>query len=794
MQAKNHKTCAQDRDEHNFKTNEGVWRLKAYNNSVLEGVFVPYKSEKEDTSYAVIRKKNNEYQKGDFIYDKDIWVLGKIKIGYKNGNLQFLYNDKIFLEQNISKIEKKITNDKETTTYRQIQFNISNDEQLFGTGSRAFGSNINRRGKRLELYNKAHYAYEDNAPLMNFNIPFVLSSNNYAILFDNSQKGFLDLGASEKNTLSFECIGGTLRFYLIVGDNMQEVVENYTELTGKQPLLPRWAFGNFISRYGYHTETETRQTVEKMQKAKYPADAIILDHYWYGKGEVKKNVAMGDLDWFRPQFPTGEKMIQDFAKQNIKTILITQPFVLTNSKNYETTAQKGLLSTDKDGKPFIIKDIFWFGETTLLDIFNDNSRLWFWEQYKRLTLQGVGGWWGDLGEPEVHPSGIFHGNKTLKADEVHNVFGHYWAKTIAEGYKKDFANVRPFILMRAGFAGSQRFGMVPWSGDVHRAWGGLQAQVPISLNMGMAGMAYMHSDLGGFANDKYVPELYMRWLQYGVFQPIFRPHSQESVPSEPVFQPENVQKVIRKAIELRYSMIGYNYTLMWENHTKGTPLMRPTFFYANNDTEKTKILNNDQADTYFWGKNLLIAPVVKAGETQKTIYLPDNTQTWIDFYTKKTYKGGQNHTIDIKMDYIPVFVRGGAVLPMAFPDKKSWKSTQDYSSTHLVLDVFFDENKQNETSYLYHDDGNTPDAYAKGNYELLKFTTKKNGNDWEIILESEKGKNTAKNLVRDLHFHLYNLGEKNAKYKFLYNGKLISTEKHINWNGEKLVLKVVKGK
>ncbi len=779
---------AQDNAKFNVETSKGAWVMRAYNLETIEVTFLPKNetpTNPNDTSFAVLRKADIDYM--PFLSKNAQHVdFGKItaEIDYKS--ITFLYKEKKITQLNTENPDIIANN----LNLKQIEFNISQEEKLYGSGSRAFASSINRRGKRLELYNKAHYAYENDAPLMNFNIPLVLSSNNYAVLFDNPQKGYLDLGKTKINSLAFQAIGGTMRFYLIIGENMSEVVENYVSLTGKQPLLPRWALGNFISRYGYHTETETRKTVQKMQQANYPADAIILDHYWYGKGEVKKNVAMGDLDWYRPQFPTGEKMMKDFAKKNIKTILITQPFVLTNSKNYETTAQKGLLATDNMGKPFVIKNIFWFGETSIIDIFKNDSRLWFWEQYKRLTLQGAGGWWGDLGEPEVHPSEILHVNG--KADEVHNVYGHYWAKTIAEGYAKDFPMVRPFILMRAGFAGSQRFGMVPWSGDVHRTWGGLQAQIPISLNMGMAGMAYMHSDLGGFANDKYIPELYIRWLQYGVFQPIFRPHSQESVPSEPAFQPEDVQKIVRKSIELRYNLLPYNYTLVWENHTKGTPLMRPTFFYAQDNTEYLKIVQNDQADTYFWGKNLLVAPVIQEKETKKTIYLPDNTQTWFDFYTKKIYKGGETHTIDITLDRIPVFVRGGAVLPLAFPDKKTWKSTQDYNSTHLVLDVFFDEKHQNEMSYLYHDDGNTPNAYQKGMFEVLKFDTRKNGEDWEIVLDSEKGKNITKNLTRDLHFHLFNLPEKTENYELIYNGKRISTEKHINWKGNKLVLKVVK--
>ena len=163
---------------------------------------------------------------------------------------------------------------------------------------------------------------------------------------------------------------------------------------------------------------------------------------------------------------------------------------------------------------------------------------------KGLHDKGIMGVWGDLGEPEVHPDDLVHA--TGSAQTIHNIYGHDWARMIYEGYKKDYPNERPFILMRAGYSGSQRFGMIPWSGDVNRTWGGLQSQPEIALQMGMQGMAYMHSDLGGFAGANLDDELYVRWLQYGVFQPIFRPHAQEEVPSEPVYRSDEAKGLSKK--------------------------------------------------------------------------------------------------------------------------------------------------------------------------------------------------------------------------------------------------------
>ncbi|TAE75161.1 MAG: DUF4968 domain-containing protein [Bacteroidetes bacterium] len=608
-----------------------------------------------------------------------------------------------------------------------LSFNLSKDESLYGTGSRALP--FDRRGFRLELYNKAHYAYEDNAPLMNFNIPVVISSQNYGLYFDNPQKSFLDLGKNNANELTFEAIGGRMSYYFITGKNIEEVTQNYVWLTGYQPMPPLWAFGNFISRYGYRSEKETRQVVNDMYDQDFAADAVILDHYWYGEGEVKKNVAMGNLDWYRAKFPNGEKMVKDFEEKGIKTILITQPFVLTNSKNYQEVAQKKLLATDENNNPFVIKNIFWFGETSLLDIFKPETKDWFWQQYKKHTSAGIGGWWGDLGEPEVHPSEIKHING--KADEVHNLYGHYWAKMIAEGYQKDFSNQRLFMLMRAGYAGSQRYGLISWSGDVHRAWGGLKAQPSLSLNMGLTGLAYMHSDLGGFANTNFSKELYLRWLQYGVFQPIFRPHSQEQVPSEPIFYADDIKNQVREIIKMRYKLTPYLYTMAWENSTKGTPLMRPLIF----EEPENKSLQKE-GNQYLWGKDILVAPILNEGQKTIQVYFPKKSN-WYHLYNSSMVPQNTGF-LEVKVEEknIPVYVRGGAIIPTQILDS-TLRNMRSYLTNGIHLHIYNPSKNQKTEGYLYIDDGKTPNPQTTKNYCFLKWNVNFRNQNASIQLTKE---------------------------------------------------------
>jgi alpha-glucosidase (family GH31 glycosyl hydrolase) len=589
-----------------------------------------------------------------------------------------------------------------------IDFALEGDEALYGAGSRAVG--MNRRGQRLRLYNKASYAFGNHADQMGYGIPMALSSHRYALHFDNPQAGWLDFDSRKDGTLRYEVMGGRKTYQVIAGDDWAQLMDETTRLTGRQPLPPRWAFGNFASRFGYHTEAETRAVVDKFIADGIPLDAVVLDLYWFGK-TVKGT--MGNLAWDRDSFPHPEAMMADFKKKGVNTVVITEPFVLTTSKRWQDAVQHGVLATDASGKPFTFD--FFFGNTGLIDVFKPQARDWFWNIYKDLKAGGVAGWWGDLGEPEMHPSAARHA--TGSADQVHNIYGHEWAHLIADGYARDYPQERPFILMRSGYSGSQRFGMIPWSGDVHRGWDGLQSQMEIALQMGMQGQAYMHSDLGGFAGPVLDDELYVRWLQYGVFQPIFRPHAQEEVPSEAVFRTPAVEALARDAIRLRYAMLPYNYTAAFDDSRTGMPLMRPVLF---EDPDNDMLPTNAVASTYLWGPDFLVAPVTEPNAVRKEVVFPRKGSVWFDFYSDEPHRGGIIETVATRPDRIPTFVRAGAFVPLAQPVQ----STRDYSTAQLDLHYWHDAGVTAAEGHLYDDDGHTAHAYESGKYELVRFSSR----------------------------------------------------------------------
>jgi alpha-glucosidase (family GH31 glycosyl hydrolase) len=662
-----------------LKVCDGNYQIKFVSDRIVETVFEPLGDASKSASHIVENKAGVTFRVEEL--DNIIWLKTFslwVKIQKKPFNISY-YKREDYLFSEGKGYHKP-------DSLHQINLKISSDEVLYGGGARVLG--MNRRGNKLPLFNKAKYGYETKAEQMNFCLPIFLSSKIYMVHFDNPTTGFLDLDSQNKNEVNFDFHSGRKVYQVVIGNNWEELVSNYTELTGKQPLIPIWALGNFSSRFGYHSQDEVMKTAQAYEDAQIPVDALILDLYWFGK-DIKGS--LGNLSWYKEKFPDGKQMIKDLNKKGIKTILITEPFILTTSNNWQSAVDKEILVKNQAGKPATWD--FYFGNTGLVDVFKKEGKNWFWQFYKNMIFDGAAGQWGDLGEPEVLPKETY--SVAGKSDEFRNIYGHQWAKMVFEGYAEDFPTQRPFILMRSGYSGSQKYGMIPWSGDVNRTWGGMQGQVELSLQMGMQGLAYMHSDLGGFAGDNLDDELYVRWLQYGVFQPIFRPHAQEEVPSEPVFRSEWAKKHSKQAIDLRYRLLPYNYNLAIQNATTGFPLMRPLFF---EEPDNKKLYENDKG--YLWGNDFLVYPIKDKSLAQMDVYFPKSND-WVDFYTGQVYQAGTNQYVATKPESIPTFVRAGSFIPMT----KWIKNTEAYNPNNIEIHFYHSETLENQLGSFSYDDG-----------------------------------------------------------------------------------------
>ncbi len=675
-------------------SDEGDLTLRFFDANIVEVAFHPGGFIVFDSSHAVIMEPagialNPLESKSDLRIEHGNLTVA---IDKKPMRVHFYKDGQLLLSEEVGFYTRK--ND------RGFRFNLTEGEKLYGTGERATGMNL--RGERLGLYNRPDYGYELGAKDLNYVMPVVVSSNKYLLLLDNPQKGYLDMGNEDKDVLEFGTIGGEMKYYFIAANSYAGLLKDYSRLTGFQPLTPRWALGNLQSRMAYKTQEETTWIVNQMIEEDFPIDAIIIDFYWFGDNILGH---MGRLDWFWANWPDPVGMIEDFRQKGVKTILITEPYIIDTLENFRITAELGLLATDTLGNAYINRE-FYFGDAGLIDIFKPEAAQWWWEQYVPQIENGVAGWWGDLGEPESHPSDMVHVNGM--ADEVHNIYGHYWHKMLWDNYRKHYPETRLFNLNRSGFAGSQRFGIYPWTGDVARSWGGLQAQLPAMLHMSLSGLPFIHADAGGFALGVKDEELYTRWLQFAVFTPILRPHGSD-IPSEPIFFNDTTKRIVRNFMKLRNELMPYIYTMSWENSLSGLPLTKPLFFY--HDDERF----GEYYQAYYFGPDLLVAPVVDAGLEALSIPLPAGM--WYDFFTGRAVKGGDELLYRLEYETIPVFARAGAVIPRV----ETFLSTDHYTSRRLFLHTYLDTERGSFSGRMYEDDGWAFGAYEQGDFELLKF-------------------------------------------------------------------------
>lgn len=641
-----------------------------------------------------------------------------------------------------------------------LQFKIERNEKLFGLGERAI--NFNLVGNSYNLYNRPKYGYEFPTLNLNYSVPLVVSSNKYLLFFDNPQKGYADIGESKPHILEWGAIGGLMKYFVVAGFNFYDVMQQWGTLTGTQPLPPRWALGNLQSRMAYRTQKETDSIVSLMQEKNFPIDAIILDFYWFGDSILG---TMGRLNWYKPNWPNPVEMIANFKEKGVKTILITEPYIIDSLANFKIADELGILATDSKGATYVNQG-FYFGPGALIDIFQPKAQDWFWEQYQPQIEAGVAGWWGDLGEPENHPSDQFHVSGS--ADEIHNVYAQYWHKMLFENYRKHYPGKRLFNLNRAGYAGSQRYSIYPWTGDVSRSWGGLQAQPPTMLHMSMSGLPFIHSDAGGFAQGTKDEELYTRWLQFSCFTPVLRPHG-SLIPSEPVYFSEKTQTIVRNFMELRYSLIPYIYSTAAQSNLLGYPITRPLFFDYPDDTVTYRLGNE-----YLFGDRLLVAPVIQQGQDTIEVYLPG--EKWYSFWDETSFEGGQWYKLKTELETIPIFVKEGTLIPMVKPVK----STDDYSTAELTLRYY--PGKAGDSSFfnMFEDDGTTFGTIGRSEFEYLRF----------LAIQNDKG---------SIHFEMLKDGwnysgmPKTRQIKLEIINQSDTKKYQLRINGEKIKAKNKKG-
>lgn len=651
--------------------------------------------------------------------DEVIILSGNVKacINRETGNVSFYDRDGNLLLAETGGVDN-------SSPLKSIAFSGADTGNLFGAGER--GHRLRLNGDSLSMYNRQNYGYTKGDPRisqMGISVPYFVSDKGYGVLFDDYNKADLILGG---DTIRYTSdTPRALSYYFINSPegNLAGATSNYSALTGNQPLPPLWTLGYITSKYGYRTQAETEGVIDTLKTRGYPVDGIVLDLYWYGQ-----ETDMGRLEWNREQWPDHRKMLADLKEKGVNMVLISQPYL--NKKgaidNYNILGEKGMLAKDKDGN---VHDVTtWVGDAGMIDVSNPQTREWYWSRYKDLTSEGVAGWWGDLGEPEVHPLTIYHDNGQT-ASEYHNVYGNEWSRIIFEGLRRDYPGMRPMLMMRGGTAGLQRYGVFPWTTDVSRSWGGFGPQVNLMLSSGLSGLGYMSSDIGGFAVDPanpVDPELYVRWLQMGVFTPMLRTHA--TVKPEPYHYPAQ-EKILKDFIKMRYEWLPYNYTLAYENAVKGWPLARPLNFHGDNPGEA--FANCD--DEYMWGDEVLVAPVMTKGARSRQVLFPAGE--WISWWNPSLkYKGGKSYKVNAPLNELPLFVKSGSFIPQYM---QPIGNVGEYDPQFLTVRYYPSAQKSRYT--LFEDDRQSPESLKDKEFVLISFEGESKGKHTEIAISSDGG-------------------------------------------------------
>ncbi len=484
----------------------------------------------------------------------------------------------------------------------------------------------------------------------------------------------------------------SLDYVVFSGKNADEVIANYRNLSGNVPMLPLWAYGFWQCRERYTSGNHLVETVKEFRKRDLPMDVIVQDwQYWgkYGWGVPKFDEA---------NYPEPEKFIKQLHDLNAR---------------FSVSVWENLDKKSEVAKEYIDKNLY-IPNSPWIDIYNPETQKTHWNALnKNLFSYGVDSWWMDATEPE---NDALAGKKTYfgAGDFYRLTYPLLVSKAVYEGQRNTDPNKRVAILTRSAFAGQQRYGAINWSGDIGWSWDTFKRQIVAGLNFSMTGMPYWTTDIGGFfrpGRSQYTDEKYhdilTRWFQWGAFNPIFRIHGYQSE-TEPWKYGEKVENNMRNMLNLRYRLMPYIYSEAWQVSRRGSTIMRPLVMDFAKDERAVR-----QRYQYMFGKSMLVAPVTEAGATRWDVYLPGNAR-WYDLWTGKRYSGGQVIKADAPQNKIPVFVKGGAIIPVG---KLQQYSGQKLADT-LEIRVYGGADGKFE---LYEDEGDNYN-YEKGKYTTILFT------------------------------------------------------------------------
>ena len=668
-----------------------------------------------------------------------------VMIDKRTGQLQFMSKGKNLLKEKSSAFEQR-TKGLDAGAYRVTQsFVLDKDEAIYGLGTIQDGK-LNRRGihQRMEQSN-----LEDFQNVLQ-------SIKGWGIYWDNYSPTDFDDDALKGMSFSSE-VGDVIDYYFMYGGSADGVIAQMRQLSGDVPMFPLWTYGFWQSKERYKTAAETESIVDKYRELQVPLDGIIQDWQYWGS-----NYLWNAMDFLAEDFATGQQLIKNVHQKHAHFMISIWASFGPQTQQFRELDEKGLLlpieTWPQSGISHIWPPVMGYPSgVKVYDAFSPVARDIYWKHLKRLFDYGTDAWWMDSTDPDFfNPKESDYDHKVGDGTwrSLRNAFPLATVRGVYEAQRKESSDKRVFIMTRSSFAGQQHYGSNMWSGDVASSWDMLRKQVPAGLNFSLTGNPNFNTDIGGFFCNSYntmgagsaprnpqFQELYVRWMQYGLFCPVFRSHGADA-PRE-IWQfgkkGEPVYDAIEKSIRLRYRFIPYLYSTAWQVTSHNESYLRPLFSDFASDKRVW-----DMTDEFMFGRSILAAPIVEAQYTEEKIikedamtgwdrkemnsddemkvdftgskatrkYLPKGTD-WYDFWTGNRMKGGQFVTFQTTFDRVPMFVRAGSILPlgpeMQYVGEKAWDN--------LELRVY---PGADATFTLYEDEGDNYN-YERGVYSTINF-------------------------------------------------------------------------
>lgn len=618
------------------------------------------------------------------------------------------------------------------------------DEHFYGLGEKA--SRLDKRRSSFVNWNSDTPGYVEGRDPIYQTVPFYLgleNGNAYGIFFDNSYRSYFDFGKSSQQRAWFGAEGGEMNYYFFYGPSILKILNRYADLTGRMPLPPMWALGHQQSRWSYYPEAMVNQVVREYRQRDLPLDVIHLD--------IDYMQAYRVFTWDNTRFPNPKEMIKRLGEQGVKVVTIVDPGVKHQPTSTQASASSDPLASQeqsyyvfnegvaknyfqkrKDGRLFVPR--VWPGDSVFVDYSAPDARRWWGDLHRAYTDAGVAGIWMDMNEPadfvdqtgknQIDVVSYDEGENSTHAKN-RNVFALLMARATYEGLERLQPDKRPYTITRAAYAGVQRYATM-WTGDTNSTWDGLSLSIPMFQSLGLSGQPFVGSDVGGFMG-RGNGELLTRSYQVSFLAPFCRNHKTiDGYDQEPWRFGKHYEDIIRKYLKLRYELLPFLYTNLETAHRTGAPLFRPLVINYQDD-ESTYNLD----DQFMVGDDLLVAPILSPGITSRLMYLPRGT--WYDYWTNKKYSGGTTLRVDAPLETVPLFVRGGAIIPkgpaMNFVGEKP-------AAPHFV--IYPDDQGKAQVS-LYEDDGVSP-AYKQGAFRRTAVQATQSAQGVNITIDAPQGR------------------------------------------------------